>query len=431
MQRSCTISKSKWDGFERYSEALPRGSSLKTTIMKSPILFFFLILVACFIITSCSSIHYSTRLIFWNVPSPKDHKKFPKNQIKKSVTPYHFTKGTKEQERQIYAQLAKSFHEEKYFNKNEADPTKKVDAYLKKMKTAAFLVITNDTLVFEKYYNKNNRESIQTSFSIAKSIISLLVGKAIEEGSIKSVDDAITDYLPELLECDAQFSQITIKDLLKMKSGISHSLIRDGLKAYYYPDIEKYVLQKLSLTNPLVKEWDYNNYNSVLLGLIIKRAANSTIANYFEKHIWSLIGTESDASWSTDKNGLELMGAGLNARAIDYMKIGKLVLDNGFWNNQALIEKEWLDKATQENSDDRRSYCYHWYKPLKRFTRDSSDDYFALGIWGQVMYISPTLNTTIIRFGKSKGNFAEEIEGGNWADRIIEFANYLDGVKLD
>ena len=149
-----------------------------------------------------------------------------------------------------------------------------------------------------------------------------------------------------------------------------------------------------------------------------------------DRHIWSLIGTEANASWSTDKKGLALMAAGVNARAIDFAKIGKLVLNNGSWGEKPILEKEWIKKSTQENSIDRYSYCYHWYKSsIRNFDEEGIQDYYAAGIWGQIMYVSPASNTIIIRFGKSKGNFAEEIDGGTWNDRIIKFANYNFKIK--
>lgn len=385
--------------------------------MKTQFLFLSLLLLVCLLNFNCSSIHYSTRLIFWNVPSPKDYKKFPKNQIKKSVTPYHFTEGTKEQERQIYAQLAKSFHEEKYFNKNEAYPAKKVDAYLKKMKTAAFLVITNDTLVFEKYYNKYHKESIQTSFSIAKSVVSLLVGKALSDNKIKSIEDPITNYLPELLKVDKKFSYISVRNLLLMQSNICHNLERDGLKVYYYPNLEDLVLTKLQVEDCKHKSSWYNNYHTVLLGLILERTTGVEVSKYFEEQIWSKIGTESNASWSTDKKGLPLMAAGINARAIDFAKIGKLVLDNGYREREAIIDSIWI--ATSVTPPKNRSYAYHWWKS------NLSGDFYAQGIWGQILYISPSLNTIIIRHGKSKGKIKDEISGDNWGERIEKVAATL------
>lgn len=157
--------------------------------------------------------------------------------------------------------------------------------------------------------------------------------------------------MPELLKVDSRFQEITIQQLLDMESPICHNEKTDGLKSIYYPDLKHLVFTSLQLFDcpkkSIIK--NYNNYNTILLGIIVERVTGVRIAKYFEKKTWSQIGTEADASWSTDKKGQTMMTAGIDARAIDFAKLGKLVLQNGNWQNEELLETNWLQESTQDN----------------------------------------------------------------------------------
>ena len=375
---------------------------------------FLLFLLICICLSSCSSFHYYSRVVFWNFPGPNDHKKFPKDIIQKADETFHFAKGTPSQEAEIYQHLHKAFN------------AKDVDQHLKKLKTNTFLVIKNDTIVFERYYRGYHKKSIQTGFSIAKSVVSLLVGKTIEQGKLESIDLPISNYIPELLDQDSRFRQSTIKQLLEMNSPICHHEMIDGLKAYYSPDLKELVFTKLKWCG-YSKYGNYNHYNSILVGILLERITGMRIAKYFENHIWSKIGTEADASWSTDKKAQIMMAAGINARAIDFAKLGKLVLDDGQWLNKQLINKNWLQESI------------HNWNQLYWYDTDNSTDFHAMGLRGQILYVSPKMNTIILRLGSSKINFKKtdddtitrmdnaryEFGGANLAEKIEEFAELL------
>lgn len=223
-----------------------------------------------------------------------------------------------------------------------------------------------------------------------------------------------------------------------MDSPICHNEKKDGLKAFYYPDLKELVFNTLQLfdcpENSVIE--DYNNYNTILLGIMIERVTGTRIAGYFGKHIWSKIGTESKASWSTDKKGQTMMSAGINARAVDFAKLGKLVLDDGKWKNKVLIRKEWLQESIHRHS-------YHWYKSYLGYNRAlRKSDFYALGIRGQILYVSPNLNTIILRFGSSRlgikkpknvdsrwENINSEFAGMNWVARIKEIAKELHASR--
>ncbi len=165
-------------------------------------------------------------------------------------------------------------------------------------------MIQNDTILYEKYFNGASRDTIVTSFSCAKQWDSALIGAAIDDGYIQSVDDPITDYLPELAERDPAFSEITIYDLLRMSSGIEYDglggLDGDDSKTYYYPDLRKLALEETTVVDSPGSGFLYNNYHPLLLGIILERATGMSVTDYLEARIWQPIGMEFDGSWSLD-----------------------------------------------------------------------------------------------------------------------------------
>jgi len=200
--------------------------------------------------------------------------------------------------------------------------------------THAFIVIRDDELLYEDYFNGYQRDSICVSRSMAKSFTSALVGIAIQDSFIKSVDDPITNYLPEL-KGQSAFDSITIKNLLTMGSGIRYRLHDfpwdEEPVAYFYPDLTKLMLSDLKIVEPPGQSFHYNDYNTELLGLILKRVTHQTPSEYLQEKIWKPLGMEYPATWSidSDEDGLELMYVLLNARAIDFAKFGQLFLNHG------------------------------------------------------------------------------------------------------
>jgi CubicO group peptidase (beta-lactamase class C family) len=180
------------------------------------------------------------------------------------------------------------------------------DEFLRSSDTLAFLVVHDDWLVYERYLGGAGRQGRQTSFSVAKSFVSALVGIAIGEGSIDSVSDPVTDYVPGLLERDPRFDRITLRDLLTMSSGIryeEHSLPLpwgDDVNTYYSTDLRDLALNATEIERPPGQEWHYNNYNPLLLGLVLERATGMSVSDYMATRLWQPLGAERDATWSLD-----------------------------------------------------------------------------------------------------------------------------------
>lgn len=343
------------------------------------------------------------RMIWYNVPSIKDHSIFESHLISEGEEPFCFTPSSG-------SELP---YEIEYQGKREL-----FQDVLKKTETVAFLVIRNDSIINESYFNEYDEASIVASFSMSKSITSILIGCAIDDGLIKSVDEPITNYIPEL---EAQgFEKVHIEHLLQMTSGIKFN---EGyfnpfgkVATYYYgKDLRKEIL-KLTLEIEPGTEFKYKSGNSQLLGVVLERALkDKTISAYLEEKLWQPMGMEYDASWSIDsqKSGLEKTFCCLNARAIDFAKIGRLYLNKGNWEGKQLVSEEWvLESIKRSNLNGSANYYqYQWWLPY------NNGSFMAEGILGQFIYVYPEKNLIIVRLGKKLGK-------ADWWAILNSMANY-------
>ena len=178
--------------------------------------------------------------------------------------------------------------------------------FLRNTDTLTFVVVHSDELVYERYFAGSSRQTLETSFSVAKSVVSTLVGIAIDEGAIGSVEDPVTDYVPELAERDPRFEQITLRHLLTMSSGLRYQEQElplpwgDDIATYYGTDLREVAIDGAEIVRPPGQEWLYNNYNPLLLGLVLERATSMSVSEYMASRLWQPLGAEQDASWSLD-----------------------------------------------------------------------------------------------------------------------------------
>lgn len=354
------------------------------------------------ILGSCTPLKYTYRVFVYQESDLNDYKKFPSREIEKSEIPFQFIQGTNLQEKKIRSGF------------EQLELVNDLDKFLEKHNTHAFLVIRNDTLLYEKYFHGHHRESILTSFSAAKSFLSMLVGVAISQNKIQSIHDPITKYIPELLEKDSRFKKITIAHLMNMRSGLAYNpdtkfpfLNKDDPRTYYYPDLKKVVLKHAEIETEPDKEFLYNNYNPIILGWILERTTGVSVSEYLETNIWQAIGAEYNASWSLDEKGFEKMESGINAKAIDYAKVGRLILNEGKWDGKTVLEKGYTKESTQPINPnykelDKWGYAYFWWSLLDE---SGASDIAAMGNYGQFIYVSPQTNTIIIRNGNDSKDF--------------------------
>lgn len=280
--------------------------------------------------------------------------------------------------------------------------------FLASTATTSFLVIKDGRLLYERYFNGYTRDSTVTSFSIAKSVLSALVGIAIHDGAIKGVDAPITDYLPELAQRDARFRRITIRDLLTMSSGLAwhkvwNPLDDDAAKTYYDPNLRALALHA-AIAEPPGRHFQYNPYNALLVGLILERATHQSVSYYLQEKLWKPLGMEASGSWSLDsaRDGFEKSESGLNGRAIDFAKLGQLYLDRGRWRGRQLIPSSWVAASTRVDTrtDPAWYYQYFWWVSS---VDGVHDHYYAAGNKGEYIYVVPEQRLVMVRFGREYG----------------------------
>lgn len=295
-----------------------------------------------------------------------------------------------------------------------------LDELLERTDTRAFLIIKDDQLIFETYL-ESSRNEINTSFSSAKSFNSALIGAAIADGYIDSVNDPVIKYIPEITW--RGLDELTIRDLLLMNSGIEYihndeapfykQPFGDDAFTYYSPDLRKIALSVQASGTPIGETFRYNNYHPLLEGLIIERVTGMSVAEYLQERFWKPMGAEFPASWSLDSesSGFEKMESGINARAIDYARFGLIFLHNGYWNGAEILPEAWVAESTQPLRPDPRTwelvpswpgysryYKYHWWG---LDNPDGTYDFYAHGKYDQIVYIAPRKNVVIVRLGNA------------------------------
>jgi CubicO group peptidase (beta-lactamase class C family) len=306
-----------------------------------------------------------------------------------------------------------------------AEDDRAFDEFLRGTGTLGFVVLDDDLLVYERYFGGADRQTRQTSFSVAKSFVSTLIGIAIDEGLIGNVTDPVTEYLPELSERDPRFERITLRDLLTMSSGLRYEEQSlplpwgDDVDTYYGTDLRDLGLSATQIVRPPRQEWLYNNYNPLLLGLVLERATGTSVSDYMATKLWQPLGAEADATWSLDSegSGFEKMESGLNATPVDYARFGELFLLAGEWNGQRIVSEDWVREATAADvtTDPAGHYQYFWWIDTQR-----PDRFYALGNFGQYIYVAPDAGAVIVRNGRDWG-----AENDTWLSVFREVADQL------
>ena len=361
---------------------------------------------------------YLTRTIFWGESDYKDLERFPARTIHNAPPVSHFDKLPADNP---YASQIEAIGGD--------SSNGSLERYLQASGTTAFLVVQDDKLLYERYFNGYDQRSLSTSFSMAKSFASSLVGIAIDEGHIKSAEEPITNYLPELLKKDKRFKSITIRNLLTMSSGIKYeegatlpwSDEADDTKTYYSTDLRELALNSQIEGKP-AQYFEYNNYNPLLVGMIIERATGMHVARYLQQKLWKPMGMEADGSWSLDSknDGFEKMESGVNARARDFARFGMLFAKEGNWRGKQLISRRWVEESTRPDTtmDPSQDYQYFWWVN----TPNGKNHFSAQGNYGQYIYVAPEEDLVIVRLGKEEG----EKGYGYWTDLFEELSTKLD-----
>lgn len=410
---------------------------------------FLLLLVSFSLLTSCTVFY---RTIRYGSEDIDDYNIFPTYDLNKNQTKFHFE--TNKNNCIDSMDINWKFENTVYHH---------LDSLLEKTSTRSFLIIRNDTIIYEKYFNGYKANDISTVFSISKSITSLLMGIAVDEGFVSNINDPVTKYIPELLSADPMFKKLTIKHLLDMRSGLKFKESYgfnpfSKIARLYYGRNQMSVIKKMHFeTEPGIKH-EYQSISTAILGVVIEKATKQNLAEFFEDKVWIPLGMENTAKWSfDDKNHRSVKSyGGLSITAIDLAKIGRLYINNGVYNGKQIVSEQWIKKTFTPNTAN-DGYQNQWYsfggkvrdttgnkhfkdsitayqtwekkysqkypyysltqikkkdldkKDQKKYWNADSDSYwelkvyanhfFAQGIMSQLLYIDPQTNTIIVRLG--------------------------------
>ncbi|APG62516.1 serine hydrolase [Sphingorhabdus lutea] len=278
-----------------------------------------------------------------------------------------------------------------------------MDKYMAEQRNAGLIIIQGDKIRFEKYALDYNASGRWTSFSVAKSFTSTLVGAAIQDGYIKNVDDKVTDYIPDLK--GSVYDDVSVEQLLTMTSGVkwnedytdpkSDVALFNEHKADKGVDATVSYMRKLSREAPAGSKWVYKTGETNLIGVLVSEATGKNLSQYLSEKIWAPYGMEQDAFWLLGSTGHEISGCCISASLRDYARFGMFIGEGGVVNGKSILPNGWLDKATKKQAEigtPGRGYGYQWW------TNDDGS-FAAQGIFGQGIFIDPARKLVIASNG--------------------------------
>jgi CubicO group peptidase (beta-lactamase class C family) len=392
------------------------AQSILTKIVKRSLIALLIIILTLGIITVgiyiwaliSTDTSLAARGIIWGGSRFDDWKRFPSRIVHASENPVTFT----ETETDIF--------------KNFPIDGKPLETYLAESSTTAFIVLHENALLYEGYFNDSGREATQASFSVAKSFVSTLVGIAIEEGFIDSLDEPITAYIPELLERDSRFGNISLRHLIMMTSGLrferdDSNPFSDDFITSHSPDLRIAAMNTEIVEDP-GKRFHYNDYNPLLLGMVLERAIGMPVSEYLETRLWGPMGAEGDGSWDLDseRSGFERMSVGINGRAIDIAKLGWVFLHGGRVADRQVVPQAWVNQISRGNEAiytnrgaHANSYLNYWFLDVE------NGAYYAEGNFCQFIYVYPAADLVIVRHGSDCG-------GTYWTGLLGDIAKAIE-----
>ena len=292
---------------------------------------------------------------------------------------------------------------------NTIDESDELEELNYERKTKSFLVIKNDSILFEKYYDGHKQTDISNSFSVAKSIVTSMMGKAIMEGKIKSLNQPVSDFFEEYK--DGIASELTVGDLASMSSGMKwnekyYSVINITSESYFTDDLRSVILRQ-EIENKPGQAFRYSSGDTQLLAMVIEKATGTSLSDYLSQKFWSPMGAETIALWQIDskESGMEKAYCCIAATARDFARFGKLYIDKGKWGDTEILDSSFVELSLKPVFDDSPFYGYGWwlyeYEGKKVFTMN--------GHRGQFVISFPDENIIIVRQGdfNNKGRVSE------------------------
>ncbi len=278
----------------------------------------------------------------------------------------------------------------------------------RQFKTVAYLVAVDGKLAFEKYWGDYDSLSLSNSFSMAKTIVSLLTGIAIKEGKLNSLDDPVGKYLPHFAEGDN--NQLTIRHLLTMSSGLNWdesyaSPFSKTTIAYYGDNLEK-LMMGLDVVETPGQVFKYYSANTQIMGFVLQAATGETLSQYASEKLWKPLGTSANALWSLDKEeGMEKAYCCFNSNARDFARLGQMVLDSGRFHGRQLVPGDFIEELLSPASN----LVTPSGKPVDFYglaiwmlNFNGQPIYYFRGILGQYIMILPDRGAVVVRLGEKR-----------------------------
>ena len=290
----------------------------------------------------------------------------------------------------------------KHKDYNSVSETERLQKYNEAYGAIAYVIIKNDSIWFENYYDGFDENSKTNSFSMAKSYVSGLMGKAIEEGYIKSLDQPVSDFFPEFSEGLA--AKMTVGDLSSMASGTNwdekyYSPLSITTRAYFDDDLEKVILG-LKVVNEPGQAYKYSSGDTQLLAMVIEKATGKKLYNYLTESFWKPLGSENETLWQVDSKEHDLVKAYccIASNAKDFARFGKLYKDHGKWKGEQLLDSAFVAKSITPRFAESPQYGYGFWMQK----RDGKSFFMMRGHLGQYVIVEPEDNIIIVRLGHQK-----------------------------
>ena len=372
--------------------------------------YFLAFLVAAFVVLSLiPGFQHLPKAVFYNFADIDDYQIFANRTIK--------------------AGKHQAWKEAKNYNSTELAPEQitKIESY----ETIAFLVVQDSAIKYERYWGEYGEASLSNSFSMAKSVVSLLIGAALGEGKIKSLDQKVSDFLPQFKE--GMSNQLTLRNLLTMSSGLnwdeSYANPLSMTTAAYYGDDLEGLMQEMKVVTTPGEKTVYLSGNTQVLAHVLQVATNKTLPEYATEKLWKPLGAKHDALWSLDaEEGREKAYCCFNSNVRDFARLGQLVLQKGNWKGQQLIPEAYIEEATAPASE------------LKAQWAEGTNDYYGFQFWyleykghkipymrgilGQYIFVIPEKNAVVVRLGhkrdKEKGEYYAPKDAFLYLDAALE-----------
>lgn len=301
---------------------------------------------------------------------------------------------------------------------------------LEDLKSVAFIVIKNDSLLYENYWEQYNDSSLSNSFSMAKSFVSVMIGMAIQEGKIKSIDQPVGDFIPEYKT--GTRAQLTIRHLLTMSAALSWdegytSLFSPVTEAYYGTDLHKLVAN-LDVVGTPGKDFNYQSSATQLLGLVLESATGKSLSENATEKLWQPLQAMHTADWSLDhENGREKAYCCFYSNARDFARVGSLYLHDGNWKGKQLIDTAWVVASTtpaptSDEGKPNKVYGYQWWIG----DYNGKHVFYCRGILGQYIVVIPDEQIVFVRLGHKR---AEKASDGGLMDMPVYVKGVMDWIK--